>query len=389
MPTRVRLVSRASAQRPRRSGVVLTLAASRLARCTLVLCTLAPCIVFAQTAPAQDSLGRRRLQPLPAIGSSPESGLQFGVSMLAVWTPPVQTAARPTWLQGSVLRSVKAQTRVVLEGERWSPGNARRLAGSVAWQKFPLPYFGVGDTASADAEEIFTPTGLDASVTVQPRLRGAWYGLGTVRYLDQRIDVTDEGVLQDGTITGSRGGRLTEFTVGLTTDTRDHLFRPMRGHWLALTWGRSASGLLSDFTYGRVRLDARAYRGTSSGHVLATQVVLTGLQGAPPFDQLALVGGGDILRGYTRGRYRDRWLAAGQLEYRSPLVRGVGAVAFGGAGFAAPSAGTLFSERQLLPTYGVGARVQLDERQGTSVRVDYGRGRDGASGLYIGFNQAF
>jgi hypothetical protein len=33
--------------------------------------------------------------------------------------------------------------------------------------------------------------------------------------------------------------------------------------------------------------------------------------------------------------------------------------------------------------------VLLDQRQGTSVRVDYGRGRDAASGLYIGFNQAF
>jgi hypothetical protein len=340
-------------------------------------------------SPAADSIGRRRIQPLPALGSSPESGLQFGASVLAVWTQPARTAARPAWVQGSVLRSVKAQTRIVLEGERWSTGNARRLAGSVAWQKFPLPYFGVGDTASSSVEEIFTPTGLDASVTVQQRVRGAWYALGTVRHIDQSIAADTVGVLREGTITGSRGGRISELAIGLTADTRDHLFMPTRGQWITLTYARSTSGLLSDFNYARVRVDARAYRAIAAGHVLATQLLLVGVPGEPPFDQLALVGGGDILRGYTRGRYRDRWLAAGQLEYRTPIAKRIGGVAFAGVGVASPSMDALFTDRVLLPTYGVGARVLLDQRQGTSVRVDYGRGRDAASGLYIGFNQAF
>jgi hypothetical protein len=347
-------------------------------------------LAYAQNAsPTADSAGRRRIQPLPAIGSSPESGLQFGASMLAVWTQPSRTAARPAWVQGSVLRSVKAQTRIVLEGERWSAGNARRLAGGVAWQRFPLPYFGVGDTALASAEEIFTPTGLDASVTVQQRVGGAWYALGTVRHIDQSVDADTIGVLRDGAITGSRGGRISELTFGLTADTRDHLFMPTRGRWITMTYARSTAGLLSDFNYARVRLDARAYRAIAAGHVLATQLVLTGVPGEPPFDQLALVGGGDILRGYTRGRYRDRWLAAGQLEYRTPIMGRIGGVAFAGVGVASPTVGALFDDRLLLPTYGLGARVLLDQRQGTSVRVDYGRGRDAASGLYIGFNQAF
>jgi hypothetical protein len=66
----------------------------------------------------------------------------------------------------------------------------------------------------------------------------------------------------------------------------------------------------------------------------------------------------------------------------------VGAVLFGGAGLSAPTVADLGSAR-LLPTYGAALRVQIDPQQRTSVRADYGRGRDGASGLYIGFNQAF
>ncbi|MDZ7632026.1 MAG: hypothetical protein U5K74_11955 [Gemmatimonadaceae bacterium] len=44
---------------------------------------------------------------------------------------------------------------------------------------------------------------------------------------------------------------------------------------------------------------------------------------------------------------------------------------------------------RVLPTVGVGARYQIDRRQRTGLRADYGRGADGAAGLYLGFNQAF
>jgi hypothetical protein len=66
----------------------------------------------------------------------------------------------------------------------------------------------------------------------------------------------------------------------------------------------------------------------------------------------------------------------------------VGAVVFGGAGFAAPEF-TALTDGRLLPTYGAGLRLQLDARQRTGARADYGRGIDGAAGLHLGFNQAF
>jgi hypothetical protein len=61
--------------------------------------------------------------------------------------------------------------------------------------------------------------------------------------------------------------------------------------------------------------------------------------------------------------------------------------AFGGAGTVAPSLSTLGSST-LLPSFGAGARWLLLPKQGTTVRVDYGFGKQ-ASGLYIAFNEAF
>lgn len=121
------------------------------------------------------------------------------------------------------------------------------------------------------------------------------------------------------------------------------------------------------------------------GHLLATQLQVAGVDGTPPFDQLALIGNSDIMRGYKRGRFRDRWTAAVQGEYRTPVWHRIGGVSFAGGGLAAPSLDA-FSETRLLPTYGAVMRFQIDARQRTAIRVDYWRGRDGASGLYIGFS---
>lgn len=335
-----------------------------------------------------DTVGRRRLQPLPAIGSAPETGLQFGVTMLGVWEPTPRAASRPAMLLASALFTTKSQVRVRVEGERWSTGNSRRLAGILQWQQFPLPYYGIGDDTPESAEEIYTPKGVEAQFSIQQRIRGSWYATGAVRHLDQTITPDTVGVLQTGTVTGSEGGKITEFTAGVMTDTRDNLFAPRKGRLVQLSYGRSATGVWSDYGYGTLRADARAYRAVGTDHVIATHMQVIGVDGEAPFDQLALVGGGDIMRGYARGRYRDRWLLAAQAEYRSPFRRRMGAVAFAGAGVSAPGLDEL-SGRTLLPTYGAGLRVQLDKRQRTGVRVDYALGRDGASGLYIGFNQAF
>ncbi len=358
----------------------------------VALLTATTTVIASSTLPAQaaaDSTARRRIQPLPAIGSSPESGLQLGASVLAVWTQPASKAARPSLIQGAVLRSAKQQTRVSIDAERWSAQNDRRLAGNLVWQKFPLPYFGIGDTASESAEQIYTPSGFEVGVNVQQRIRGAWYATAGLRFLDQSITPDTIGDLRLGTLPGSLGARVTEAIVGVISDSRDQLFAPTSGNLLTLNVARATDGVLSDFAYTRWRLDARRYQRLSGEHVLAGQVLMLGVDGVAPFDQLALVGGGDIMRGYTRGRYRDRWLLAAQTEYRTPIRYRLGGVLFAGAGVVSPTFGDLLTERVLLPTYGAGVRFQLDARQRTAVRVDFGRGRDGASGLYIGFNQAF
>jgi Omp85 superfamily domain len=340
------------------------------------------------TVTATDSLARRRIQALPALGSAPETGWQFGAAVLAVWEPPTALNTRPSSLTASAMRTAKGQTRVRADAERWTRGNARRIAGMVQWQEFPLPYFGIGAETPESAEEIFTPRGIEASVVLQQRVREHWFVTGGARHVDQRIRLDTGGALRGSSVTGRTGGTITEWSAGVLHDTRENLFAPRRGRLVQLSYARSIDGVWSDFGYGTMRLDARDYRAVRGEHVLATHLQVTQVDGAAPFDQLALVGGSDILRGYARGRYRDQAMAALQAEYRSPVRRRLGAVAFAGAGVVGAGLDALPSG-SLLPTYGAGVRVTIDARQRTGLRADYGRGKAGASGLYLGFNSAF
>ena len=112
--------------------------------------------------------------------------------------------------------------------------------------------------------------------------------------------------------------------------------------------------------------------------------------GNAPFDQLSLVGNSNYLRGYTRGRFRDRDLIAVQAEYRAPLVGRLGWTLFGGAGrIAAQPADLLARDARTLPSYGVGARWTLFSGSRSDIRIDYARAGDAQSGVYVALNEAF
>jgi hypothetical protein len=342
----------------------------------------------AQETMPDSTIGRRRIQPLPALGSAPETGLQYGATVFSVFERPRMQRSRPAALTASALRTAKGQTRLSAEGEHWTVGNSRRVAGTLAWQKFPLPYYGIGDSTPETSKEIYSQRGIEGTVSVQQRIVRSLYGLASLRLVSQTITPDSAGALRSSGLEGIDGGRSVELAFGALDDTRDNLFAPSTGRFIQLSYSRAESALGSDFSYGRLRLDARAYRALGGRGTLAAQVVGVAVDGSAPFDALALVGGSDIMRGYPRGRYRDRLFTGAQAEYRSPSWHRVGGVVFGGAGFVAERAGSLMDGR-VLPTYGAGLRVTIDPAQRTAVRADYGRGRDGNSGLYIGFNQAF
>ena len=331
-----------------------------------------------------------RIFVLPYLGSAPETGLQYGATVFRI-RQPADSSTRPSTAQLFASYTAKRQARVFAEADRWTAGNAWHLTGHLEWQRFPLPFYGFGDRAPESAEEFYTPNALIASAIVQRRVRGPLYLVGGYSAQRSRItNVAPDGALGSGAVFGDTGGVLTLLQVGGLWDDRDDVFAPTSGNFVQLTESYSTGALGSDYTFRRFVADARHFLPLGDRRVLAVQGVAEMTGGNPPFDQLSLVGNSNYLRGYTRGRFRDRDLAAVQAEYRAPLWRRLGWVAFGGAGRIATQPSDLFaSDARTLPSYGVGARWTLFSGSRSDIRIDYARADDAQSGIYVALNEAF
>ena len=173
----------------------------------------------------------------------------------------------------------------------------------------------------------------------------------------------------------------------MNLDTRDSMMFPRRGYYLHVAADCYSPRFGSDFTFTNVKLDVRAYRPLRESDVAAVQMSIKSKGGAPPFYQLAFLGGDSLMRGYYRGRYRDTAAIVAQAEYRAHIWKRVGAAAFAGLGEACSGAGPCSIQR-VLPSFGGGLRIKLDAKGGTNLRIEYTAGRN-SSAFYMTVQEAF
>jgi outer membrane protein assembly factor BamA len=170
-------------------------------------------------------------------------------------------------------------------------------------------------------------------------------------------------------------------------DSRDNPLNATRGMRVL-----SSAMLFRGFTgsvanFNRFDTDIRIYRTIHNRGVIAAQLVSGNTTGNVPVRMLPMAGGESIMRGYYLGRYRDRHLAAAQIEYRTAVWNWVGVAAFAGYGTVYNQTSTL-QNHQWLPNYGAGLRLRLDKKDNVNLRFDYGFGKN-TSGFYVSFGEAF
>jgi hypothetical protein len=259
--------------------------------------------------------------------SAPETGFLGGATALRV-TSGSDADTRPSTDQLYAAYTAKQQFRAFVSTDRWTAGNRWGVNAQLEYQRFPQPFFGVGIGAPESAEEWYEARTVLANVTVRRRIARALYGQSGYRYSDTKIrDAEEGGVIARGVIPGAAGGVVSQLLAGGAWDSRDNVFAPASGTFVQATGAYSGSVFGADYEFSRYIADARRYVRLGRG-VLAGQAYVEATSRGAPFDQLSLVGSGTIMRGYVRGRYRDRELAAAQVEYRLPVVGRFGVAAF-------------------------------------------------------------
>jgi len=160
-------------------------------------------------------------------------------------------------------------------------------------------------------------------------------------------------------------------------DTRPNQFYPTAGEKLEFTGDFFMQSLGSKYSFQAYRFTFNKYKSLGKNQVLAYDLFACGTGGQPPFYGNCIYGAQNELRGYTPGKYLDRYMSATQVEYRLTLPKGFGLAAFGGlGGVIAGSGQVLFKNDHFLPDVGGGPRYELSKKYHVNLRTDFAKGRD-------------
>ncbi|MEZ9821834.1 BamA/TamA family outer membrane protein [Shewanella sp. 10N.286.45.A1] len=177
--------------------------------------------------------------------------------------------------------------------------------------------------------------------------------------------------------------------VTSTYDSRDYRLNATKGWLFQMDAGLYQNSKYSAFsTYN---LELANYIDLSSTSLLSSAPGLIAWQvqgkftdGDVPWNMLPDLGGSSAMRGYIKGRYRDKQMMMGQVEYRLPIFQRYGMVFWGGVGSVASKVSDLNEE--LMTSYGTGFRFKIKDN--INLRLDIGVGEN-ETNFYLNVNEVF
>ena len=359
---------------------------------------LATASAFAQADPGEDpendgktvkNIYKAHLIVIPLIYYSPETKLAFGgggVLNFRAGRNKEQTRASTVWAFGTY--NLARQFQVVVKPEIYFERNSFFLSGNLRYERTPQNFFGVGSDMPSTAEESYTPRIVNFQVGVKKKFLGHLFAGVQYDFEQMTMEkVEPGGMLEDGEIPGSRGGLFSGFGVSLNWDTRDAVLSPRKGVFFQLTADTYGAMTGSDFAFTSLKLDCREYFLVAPSQVLALQAYIRSTAGEVPFHKLAFLGGESLMRGYYKGRFRDKAILAVQAEYRVTVTKRIGVVGFGGLANVFPAFAE-FNLKTIKYSVGTGFRYMVNKREGTTLRMDMAWGKR-TFGLYFTAQEAF
>jgi len=325
--------------------------------------------------------------PLPI--SSPALGA--GIVPVLAYIFPISASDRisPPSQVGAVGLATDNGTRAVVLGGQIYFGQGRyRITGVYARGNLNYDLYGQG-SGDSQARLSLKQTG---QVVFAESLRRTWWKL----FIGPRflwgsslitLRPTDAESIQ---LPPDLGLHTTLTAIGfrLSRDTRPNRFYSTAGTFLDFTSDFFTQGLGSKYSFQSYEFAFNKYFSLTPNQVLASGSFACITGGEPPFYANCAYGTNSQLRGYTAGRYLDRYMFGTQLEYRLALPKRLGLVAFGGLGEVIPGGNQPFRNKNFLPSGGGGIRFALSKQYHVNLRVDFAQGKDSHT-WSIGVGEAF
>ncbi len=343
----------------------------------------------------QSDLTQPQLLAYPTLAYSPETSWEIGTSALYVYFANRDTTNRLSEINAFTFFTLENQYGFWFDHAIYSDKNRWFFLGRARIQSFPFFYHGIGTDTPADyiaeieANQIFIKERI-----LRKLVDDIYVGLG---FDYQRLSGVDF-VLEDPENPnfeyplGQNGSDNIGLGVGVIHDSRHNVLNVRKGLFSELAFLHYNPSWGSSYEFTSVLSDTRLYRPMGKNNVLAIQALGQFNFGDIPFNQLALLGGESIMRGYYYGRYRDRNQLAAQVEFRFlpvPLkfTKRLGFAVFAGAGSVFDAVDQL-DVSDFVFAGGVGLRFLIFPQKDIWTRIDFAVTEE-STGVYFFIGEAF
>ena len=341
------------------------------------------------------NLFQAQLIVYPVFAYAPETSWEIGFSSLYVYFANQDTTNRLSEINGFTFFTLENQYGLFFDHAIYSEQDRWFFLGKLRFQSFPLFYHGIGVNTPEMAIAKVAANQILIKERVLRKLKKNLF-LG-VEFDYQRLSAVDFVLTDPDDLTfkiprGSNGSNNLGFGLGLVRDDRHNVLNVRKGLFseLALLHYNPAWG--STFNFTSILSDTRFFKPIGKNNVLATQLLGQFNFGNVPFNQLALLGGESMMRGYYYGRYRDNHQVAAQVEYRFlPLpfnfTNRIGAAVFAGTASVFNQVDKL-GLSNFVASGGAGLRFLLFPKKDIWIRTDLAFTEEGP-GFYIFIGESF
>lgn len=326
----------------------------------------------------------------PTLAFSPETSWEVGVSALELYYAKKDTSNRLSEIQAFTFFTFNKQYGSWIEHFLYSDKDKWFFLGKLKLQRFPLQYYGIGAGAKKENEQLINSDYIAVRERVLHKISHNFFG--GIEFDFQKVSNIKLAQANENFSKpiGFEGSANLGLGLGLVYDSRHNALNVRNGLFAEMAYLKYSPVFKSDYNFSSVSTDIRYFKTVRKNQVLATQFFGQFVNGTAPFNQLALLGGENLMRGYYLGRFRDKKLIAAQIEYRFlpfPFSKRFGAAAFFSTG-SVFNKGSAFSFKKQLPAGGIGLRYLVFPKKDIFVRLDIGITKEGPA-FYIFNGESF
>jgi hypothetical protein len=342
-----------------------------------------------------------RIAPLPAFSVAPTTGLLLGISTVTSFGVGTSPNTQLSVIKTQVYYTTLSQFGVQSFGAVYAHSNALTLQADWRFLITSQPTYGLGSIQPVANLSNMNFDLLRFKQVIMKQIAHGWYVGGGYDY-DAYLEIDDKG---------DTAGHVTPFLeynhgqpvpqtvatgpeVAALQDSRDNPINPLKGSYMSVNIGAYPTLLGSSSDFATLIVDYRNYLRPAKWWpgILAIRNYDWLTVGRAPYMELPAIGwdrDATLGRGYGQGRLRGSQMLYAEGEERMPVTKNglIGLALFLNVTAMANPSTSQFNT--LNPGYGVGLRLKFAKATDNNVRFDFGWGRDGSHGVYLGLGEAF